>query len=96
MRCLMQYFAVETVYSENRDALLATRERHREYLRAKSEDGSVLAAGPWQDDTGSLVIYAAADESELALLLADDPYTEAGVVGKRTIRGWKPVLGAWT
>ncbi|WP_020499384.1 YciI family protein [Sciscionella marina] len=91
----MQYFAVQTVYSSDREVLLATRDRHREYLHAKTEDGNVLAAGPWNDDTGSLVIYAAADESELAILLADDPYTEAGVSQERTIRQWRPVLGSW-
>lgn len=91
----MKYFAVETVYSADRDALAACRERHRAYLRAKAEDGNVLVAGPWNDDTGALVVYAAADESELALLLADDPYTDAGVVEQRTIREWHPVLGAW-
>jgi uncharacterized protein len=89
------WFAVETVYTDDRDALAATRPRHRDYLRRLADAGTVTAAGPWTDDSAGFAIYRVADRAELDRLLAEDPYTTEGVAASRTIHEWKLVLGQW-
>jgi len=91
----MPYFTADVRYTGDRELLLATRPRHREYLRALAERGTVVAAGPWSDDLGGFTVYQVADQTELDQVLADDPYTVEGVVAQRTVREWRPLLGGW-
>jgi len=90
----MAWFAVETTYTHDVDALAASRPRHREYLRALVADGRVAAAGPWTDDSAGFAIYRVTDRAELDRLLDEDPYTTEGVAAARTIHEWKLVLGS--
>ncbi len=59
----MARFAVELVFGPDREKRLAVRPAHREYIASLAEKGVVLAAGPYADDTGALIIYEAADET---------------------------------
>lgn len=91
----MPWFTVETRYTEDRDRLLATRPRHREYLEGLVERGQVLAGGPFADDSGGLAVYQVDDAAELDRLLAADPYTVDDVAAQRIVREWKITLGPW-
>ncbi|MFB9906748.1 YciI family protein [Allokutzneria oryzae] len=91
----MARFVVQWVYSEDRDARLAARPEHRLHLGSLAERGVVLAAGPLGDDSGGIVVFEAADVTELQGYLDADPYTKAGVIVKTTVTEWNPVLGAW-
>jgi uncharacterized protein len=91
----MTWFTVETIYTTDRDKLVAVRPRHRDYLRSLVDAGSVTAAGPWTDDTAGFAIYRVADRAELDQLLADDPYTAEGVAADRVIHEWNITLGEW-
>ena len=91
----MARFAVELVFGPDRDKRLAARPAHREYIASLSEKGVVLAAGPYADDTGALIIYEAVDEAELKEIISADPYTPANVIIKWEIRVWNAVLGSW-
>jgi len=90
----MARFLVEIEYVADRDKLHAVRDQHRDYLRALAGDGVVLAAGPLADDTGGVVIFDVEDAAHLDRLLADDPYTEGGVIERRVVREWNILLGA--
>jgi uncharacterized protein YciI len=91
----MTWFAVETRYIADRDRLLATRPRHREYLVGLAEQGAVLAGGPFTDDKSGFAVYRVADRAELDRLLADDPYTTEGIAAGREVREWRITLGPW-
>ncbi|GAA0506579.1 hypothetical protein GCM10011581_41980 [Saccharopolyspora subtropica] len=91
----MARFAVELVYGEDQEHRLRVRPAHREYSRGLAERGVLLAGGPFADQTGALIIYEAADRDELQKILDADPYTEAGVIAKTTIREWELVTGSW-
>ncbi len=91
----MASFVVELVYEENRDYRMEVRPAHREYLKELQSRGILLAAGPYADDGGALLVYEAADADELGRILDADPYTEAGVVAETKIREWKPLTGTW-
>jgi uncharacterized protein YciI len=71
------------------------RPRHREYLRALADDGTVAVAGPFGDDTGGVMLIQAEDTAALEKILDADPYHLEGALAQRTVREYKPVLGAW-
>lgn len=91
----MPYFTADVRYTDDRELLLATRPRHRDYLRKLVDQGTVVAAGPWSDDLGGFTVYQVADQAELDRVLAEDPYTIEGVVAHRAVREWQPLLGGW-
>jgi uncharacterized protein YciI len=71
---------------------LAARPGHREVLQRLHRDGELLAAGPWADDSGALLIFAA-DRSAVERALAEDPYYRTDGVSVVSIRDWSPVVG---
>jgi hypothetical protein len=69
---------------------LEFRPSHRERLAAHAEQGRLLAAGPWSDDTGALLVFLVDDRDQLDAVLAADPYYSAPGVGV-TVHEWNPV-----
>lgn len=70
------------------------RPRHREYLQRLLDQGTLVMAGPWADDTGAMAVYEAADEAAARALLDADPYQEAGAIGDVQVREWRVVFPA--
>jgi uncharacterized protein YciI len=83
-------YAVLLAFSED-PARLEHRPAHRERLAALAAEGRLLAAGPWSDESGALLVFLVDARDELdAILEADDYYTAPGV----TVAGvheWHPV-----
>lgn len=74
-------------------ARLAARPAHRERLGELHASGLLLAAGPWQDNTGALVILSVDNDRQAQDIMDRDPYfTTPGVV-VRAVRAWQPILG---
>jgi uncharacterized protein YciI len=71
---------------------LAGRGAHRELLARLKEEGRLLAAGPWADDTGALLMFHVKRE-ELETILASDPYIRLPGVTVVGVREWRPVVG---
>lgn len=76
----------------NQDKIAATRPRHREYLTALHAQGKIVASGPFEDDSGALIIYEADGPEELEALITNDPFHEAGVFAAWTPRPWRQVF----
>ncbi|WP_190820185.1 YciI family protein [Saccharopolyspora pogona] len=91
----MAKFVVDLVYGEDEERRLEVRPAHREYCRDLADRGVLLAGGPFADNLGAQLIYEAADADELQKVLDADPYTEAGVIAKTTVREWNLLTGAW-
>ncbi|QIZ35115.1 YciI family protein [Saccharopolyspora sp. ASAGF58] len=91
----MSKFVVDLVYGEDEERRLEVRPAHREYCRELADRGVLLAGGPFADKLGAQLIYEAADADELQKVLDADPYTEAGVIAKTTVREWNLLSGAW-
>jgi uncharacterized protein len=88
----MTVFAVQLRFRpENNERRLEVRPEHREYLASLREQGKLLTAGPWADDTGALLLYDVADEAELQKILADDPYTPVNAADA-DIHEWRPLF----
>jgi uncharacterized protein len=90
----MALFALRYRFPDDSARRLEVRPRHRAYLEELAARGTVLAAGPFADDSGALIVYSVAGPDELEAVLADDPYVQADVYGEREIAEWQPFLGA--
>lgn len=91
----MATFAVIYTYSDDADARAAVRPRHRAYLGGLGEQGICLVAGAWAPDEppGGLLIFRAETKTEVAELVANDPFVTEGIVVKQRIHQWPAGLG---
>lgn len=81
---------VELAFDDS-PARLAARPAHRQRLTALHADGTLVMAGPWADDSGALLVFAA-DRSTVDRVLADDPYYATEGVRVAGLREWLPVV----
>jgi uncharacterized protein len=87
----MTMFAVQLRFTDP-DRRMQVRPAHREYLTSLREAGKLVAAGPFADETGALLVYEVADEAELREILAKDPYTAADVYEIAALNEWRPLF----
>ena len=90
----MAKFVSIITFSADTEKRLEIRPKHREYLTQLLEQGKLHESGPFVDDTGALIIYEAADETEARALIAADPYAGTGVIADSQLREWKRVFPA--
>lgn len=91
----MAIYLVELSYNVDRNGREQTNPAHVEYLRELSTDGVLKLGGPVVGENSGLLLYEAADRSELDGILAAEPYVLAGLVSSTTIREWQPGKGQW-
>lgn len=84
-------FMVELEFEDDARRL-AARPAHRERLRALHASGRLVMAGPWADDSGSMLVFDT-DRDGLDRDLAADPYYSTPGVRVRSVREWQPVVG---
>ncbi|ONI76741.1 hypothetical protein BWI15_05475 [Kribbella sp. ALI-6-A] len=89
----MALFAVQLSFDvDNPEPRMQVRPAHRDYLTSLKEAGKLVAAGPFADESGALLLYDVADEAELRDILAKDPYTPAGVYELVTLKEWNQIF----
>jgi uncharacterized protein YciI len=72
-------FAVQLTFTDD-PARLEHRPAHRERLAALVADGRLLAAGPYADESGALLVFLVDGRDDLdAIMAADSYYTAPGV-----------------
>ena len=82
-----------TIFSYgNQDRIAEVRPRHREYLSSLKENGNIWASGPFEDDSGALIIYEAESLEAAEALIKGDPFHEAGVFQSWEIKPWRQVM----
>lgn len=87
---MIAVYAVQLAFSDDPHRL-ALRPGHRERLAAHAAAGRLLAAGPWSDESGALLVFVVDDRAELDAILADDPYYAAPGVTVTSVQEWSPV-----
>lgn len=85
----MKFVAV--IQYHNHDRMLEVTPAHRQYLAGLKEQGKLLSAGRFKDQTGALIIYEAGSEDELRSLIAADPFSQAGIFNDMSIKEWNQV-----
>ncbi|MEU6257676.1 YciI family protein [Streptomyces sp. NPDC047043] len=72
---------------------LAARPAHREILARLHAEGELVAAGPWVEDDGALLVFAV-DRGRLEDIMDADPYyRRTPGVEVRSVRAWTPIVG---
>ncbi len=87
----MKYAAV-IEYLQDKAVVDATRPAHRAYLTSLVEKNQLFASGPFEDGWGALIIYEADSLEAVDALMKADPFHEAGVFVRWTVRPWKMVF----
>ncbi|MCZ7458927.1 YciI family protein [Streptomyces sp. WMMC940] len=91
----MATFVVELEYTVDRAGREPLHGAHTEYLRALTDRGVLLMAGPLQDANAGLLVYEAENRDRLQEILDAEPYVRGGIVRHVEIRRWAPGKGAW-
>lgn len=87
----MTKFATVFQYG-NSDRIAEVRPSHREYLTALKEQGKLFASGPFEDDSGALIIYEAESQADAEALIEADPFRKAGVFQSWEMKPWRQVF----
>lgn len=87
-------FVVELGFTDHPNRLQA-RPAHREQLADLHADRRLIAAGPWDDDSGALLIFDVGRQ-QVHQILDEDPYYRTAGVGVLAVRAWNPVVGPET
>ncbi len=83
-------YAVLLAFSED-PARLDHRPAHREQLAALVEEGRLLAAGPFADESGALLVFLVESRDELDAIMAADAYYTAPGVTVAGVHEWSLV-----
>lgn len=82
-------YVLELAFDDD-ERRLAARPAHRERLARLHAEGVLMAAGPWADDSGALLILRT-DEPGLREIIAADPYYSTPGVTVVGYRRWTPL-----
>ena len=88
----MARFLVLTTFTSH-ESRMAHRAEHRVHLNALVDQEKLLMAGPFEDESGGLIIFEAESEDEVRDLMNKDPFTIEGVFATTEIRPWTLVAG---
>ena len=83
-------FAVLLAFSDD-PARLDHRPAHRERLAGLVAEGRLLAAGPFSDESGALLVFLVESRDELDAIMAGDAYYTAPGVAVAGVHEWSTV-----
>lgn len=86
-------FAAFITYTPDKEKIAAVRPTHRAYLTQLHGSGQLLAAGPFLDDSGALIIYEADSAAAATNLIEGDPFHQHGIFVRYDLKPWKAVFG---
>lgn len=79
-------------YTPDTAKIAEIRPAHRGYLTKLLDAGQLAIAGPLMDDSGAIIVYEAENAEAAEALLRADPFHEAGVFIRWTLKPWKTVF----
>ena len=82
---------IELAFTDSQQRL-AARPAHRANLEDLQRAGLLLAAGPWADDSGAMILLHT-DQAAAEEIIAHDPYFDTAGVTVVSVRRWDPVVG---
>ncbi len=85
-------FAAIIEYTRDKAKVQEVRPVHRQYLTNLLQTGRLVAAGPFTDDSGALIIYEAESRDAAENLLRGDPFYQNGIFQQFQLRPWNSVM----
>ncbi|KAF0962496.1 YciI family protein [Rhodococcus sp. T7] len=90
----MPLFVVDYTYSADTASGRDThRSAHRAWLAGLVDDQTVIACGPYADDSGAFILVESDTSEAVARLFALDPFVVHELVPEHRIVHWTPVMG---
>jgi len=86
------YAFVALKYLAPLERIQKTVDQHRAYLRELHAQGKMVCSGPFVPRTGGAMLLRIEDPSEIAPILARDPFHQENLVSD-TIHVWDPNIG---
>jgi len=86
-------YALELSFTDD-PARLEGRPAHRDRLAILREAGKLLAAGPYADESGALLLFRVDGRAEAEEIVAADPYYSGPGVSVVSLKEWLPVTVA--
>ena len=83
-------YALELGFSDD-PARLEGRPAHRDRLAALRDAGKLLAAGPFADESGALLLFRVDSQAQADEIVAADPYYSGPGVTVVSLKEWTPV-----
>jgi uncharacterized protein YciI len=83
-------YALELSFTDD-PARLEGRPAHRDRLALLRDAGKLLAAGPYADESGALLLFRVDAQAEAEEIVAADPYYSGPGVTVVSLKEWKPV-----
>jgi uncharacterized protein len=84
-------YVVELAFDDD-PRRLAARPAHRERLLALRATGRLMMAGPWEDESGAMLVFST-DRGIVEQILSEDPYYSTPGVRVKYVREWLPIVG---
>lgn len=78
-------YSYDSALADNPAARLA---EHRAWLARLDARGELLAAGPFINGTGAVLVIEAPDAAQAASTMVNDPFRTAGLVADRSADEW--------
>jgi uncharacterized protein len=91
----MLYAVVLSFDPDNTERRLELRPAHRQLLAGLFEQGILKMSGPWEDDSGALLIFDT-DAEGMERILAEDSYLSAPGVTVVGVHRWTPLVGKFS
>jgi hypothetical protein len=82
-------FVLELAFDDD-PRRLAARLAHRRRLAELYGQGRLLMAGPWQEDSGALLVFRT-DRDGVREIMSSDPYYTTPGVTVAALRQWRPL-----
>jgi len=84
-------WVIELKFSDDGGQRLAARPAHRQRLSELHRAGTVALAGPFAEESGSLVLLDVPDQAAAEQVVAQDPYYATPGVEVVSLREWRPL-----
>ena len=85
-------FAAIIEYTRDPAKISAARPAHREYLKGLLDTGRLVISGPFDDDSGGILVYQGGSAADVEAMIREDPFAKGGVFLSWKLHGWKVVM----
>jgi uncharacterized protein YciI len=87
----LSMYVLELAFGDD-PARLEARPEHRRLLQQLRDEGVLVMAGPFADESGALLIFDVPDMDTLDKVIQRDPYYQAPGVTIVSRREWSPII----
>ena len=88
-------FAVVLEYDPTDPKIAEFRPAHRAYLAGLQSEGKLVLSGPFDANTGGMIVYDVPTREDVEAIVAADPFRVNGVIRRYQVHQWTIVFNAF-